>query len=127
MLRFGHVYFAEGLERGALKQQSVMQDMRFLGIIEIDDDALNRYFQEDRKLKHGTAHSYALHNIHEIRAFRKLMKSEKYRHDDMIRWKITKYQDSYKDEEEAEEWEWLSKELERENAKNKVPEGEQER
>lgn len=90
MKAYGHIYFQHGGEKGAMQQNCVMRDMNDLGIISVSEDWINEQFEIDRKDPQGCEHHYVLHNLREIRAFRKLMKSPKYTLSmDDIHWKIT--------------------------------------
>lgn len=90
MKAYGHINFQHGGEKGAMQQNVIMRDLNDLGIITVTDDWLNEQFEMDRKEVSGCSHHYVLHNLREIRAFRKLMNSPKYVIGmEGIHWKIT--------------------------------------
>lgn len=90
MKAYGHIYFMQGGEKGAMQQNCIMRDMNDLGIISVSEDWINEQFELDRKDPVGCDHHYLLHNLREIRAFRKMLKGPKYAISmPDILWKIT--------------------------------------
>ena len=87
MNRYGHVIFEKGGVYGAEQQKKLALRLRALGVIEISDDKLEKWYKEDCQNPCGSINHYVLHGRKEAEAFRTVMKSEEMQTGD-IYWEI---------------------------------------
>lgn len=90
MGRFGKVIFKRGGERGALLQRTLAERLKEKGVIDVDDETIQKWYEEDLKELAGSVHTYVLHNGEQADIFRSIMESPEMA-DPSVRWKVTSF------------------------------------
>lgn len=88
MKKYAHLIFMDHGETGARLMKEFTEDLRRLGIIEITDERIKEFYDKEKLSPSGSVYHVVLHNLKEIRDFRKLMHNAPYIFENII-WRIT--------------------------------------
>lgn len=88
MRKYGYVDFKKGgIDIAKLKREYILR-MRTDGIIEVTDEDIETWYEEDRINRCGCIDTIVLHNFSEIRKFKALAK-ELFDGNELVQWEVS--------------------------------------